>query len=156
MPRRGHIVKQPIVADPVYGSELVTKFVNNIMYSGNKAGAQRIFYDAMEVIREKTGKEPVEVFEQAVSNSMPVLEVKARRVGGASYQVPVEVRTERRLALGIRWLVQYSRARSERSMYQRLAGELMDAANNTGGTIKKKDDVHRMAEANKAFAHYRW
>jgi len=156
VPRRGHIVKQPIIPDPVYGSELVSKFVNKIMYSGHKAGAQRIFYDAMEIIQAKTGKDPLEVFEQAVSNAMPVLEVKARRVGGASYQVPVEVRTERRLALGIRWLVEYSRARSERSMHQRLASELMDAANNTGAAIKKKDDVHRMAEANKAFAHYRW
>jgi small subunit ribosomal protein S7 len=130
--------------------------VNKIMYSGGKAQAQRIFYDALSIIREKTGKNPIEVFEQAVNNAMPVLEVKARRVGGASYQVPVEVRAERRLSLGMRWLVSYARNRSERGMHLRLAGELMDAANNTGATVKKKDDTHRMAEANKAFAHYRW
>jgi len=156
MPRRGHVVRLPIHPDPVYGSELASKFINKIMYSGGKAQAQRIFYDALEIIREKTGKSPIEVFEQAVNNSMPVLEVKARRVGGASYQVPVEVRAERRLSLGMRWLISYSRNRSERGMHLRLAGELMDAANNTGATIKKKDDTHRMAEANKAFAHYRW
>ena len=156
MPRRGRANKLRIVPDPVYGSELAAKFINKIMYSGGKAQAQRLFYDAMDVIGEKTGKSPIEVFEQALNNVMPVLEVKARRVGGASYQVPVEVRPQRRMSLGIRWLVQFARARSERGMHLRLAGELMDAANNTGSTIKKKDDTHRMAEANKAFAHYRW
>lgn len=156
MPRRGRVIKRTPAPDPVFGSEVASKFINSIMYSGHKAVAQRIFYDAMEIIRSKTGKNPIEVFDQAINNVMPVLEVKARRVGGASYQVPVEVRPERRQSLGMRWLVQYSRARSEREMYERLAGELMDAANNTGATIKKKDDTHRMAEANKAFAHYRW
>jgi len=156
LPRRGRVIKRTPAPDPVFGSEVASKFINSIMYSGHKAVAQRIFYDAMEIIRSKTGKNPIEVFDQAINNVMPVLEVKARRVGGASYQVPVEVRPERRQSLGMRWLVQYSRARSEREMYERLAGELMDAANNTGATIKKKDDTHRMAEANKAFAHYRW
>lgn len=156
MPRRGTVARLPIAPDAVYGSELATRFMNKIMYSGGKAQAQRIFYDALDLIRQKTGKNPIEVFEQAVNNAMPVLEVKARRVGGASYQVPVEVRPERRLSLGMRWLVSYARGRSERGMHLRLAGELMDAANNTGATVKKKDDTHRMAEANKAFAHYRW
>lgn len=140
----------------MYGSQLATRFVNKLMYDGKKSLAQSIFYQALNTIREKTGKNPIEVFEQAVNNVMPVLEVKARRVGGASYQVPVEVRPDRRTALALRWLLSFSRARSERGMAQRLAGELMDAANNTGATVKKKDDVHRMAESNKAFAHYRW
>ncbi|MDP2872896.1 MAG: 30S ribosomal protein S7 [Bacillota bacterium] len=156
MPRRGHIAKRDLVPDPVYGSQLATRFVNKLMYDGKKSLAQSIFYQALNTIREKTGKNPIEVFEQAVNNVMPVLEVKARRVGGASYQVPVEVRPDRRTALALRWLLSFSRARSERGMAQRLAGELMDAANNTGATVKKKDDVHRMAESNKAFAHYRW
>lgn len=156
MPRRGHVVRRQPPPDPVYGSELASKFINSIMQSGQKAVAQRIFYDAMDIIRQKTGKNPIEVFDQAINNVMPVLEVKARRVGGASYQVPVEVRAERRQSLGMRWLLQFSRSRAERNMHERLAGELMDAANNTGSTIKKKDDTHRMAEANKAFAHYRW
>lgn len=142
--------------DPIYGSQLATRFVNKLMYSGKKSVAQSIFYQALDIIRDKTGKNPIEVFEQAVTNVMPVLEVKARRVGGASYQVPVEVRADRRTALGLRWLLSHSRGRSERGMAQRLAGELMDAANNTGATVKKKDDTHRMAESNKAFAHYRW
>lgn len=156
MPRRGHIAKRELESDPVYGSELATRFVNKLMYGGRKSLAQSIFYQALDEIRDKTGKNPIEVFEQAVNHAMPVLEVKARRVGGASYQVPVEVRPERRVSLAIRWLVQYARARGERGMAHRLAGELMDAANNTGSTIKRKDDTHRMAEANKAFAHYRW
>jgi small subunit ribosomal protein S7 len=156
LPRRGHIAKRDLVPDPVYGSELATRFVNKLMYDGKKSVAQSIFYDALEVVREKTGKNPIEVFEQAVNNVMPVLEVKARRVGGASYQVPVEVRADRRTALALRWLLAYTRARSERGMSHRLANEIMDAANNTGATVKKKDDTHRMAESNKAFAHYRW
>ncbi len=156
MPRRGHVAKRELLPDPIYGSQLATRFVNKLMYDGKKSVAQSIFYEALDTIREKTGKNPIEVFEQAVSNVMPVLEVKARRVGGASYQVPVEVRADRRTALALRWLLSYSRGRSERGMAQRLAGELMDAANNTGATVKKKDDTHRMAESNKAFAHYRW
>jgi len=156
LPRRGHIARRELEPDPVYGNRLASNFINKLMYSGRKSLAQSIFYDALSEIRDKTGKDPIEVFEQAVSNSMPLLEVKARRVGGASYQVPIEVRPERRSSLAIRWLIQYARARGERGMSHRLAGELMDAANNTGATIKKKDDTHRMAEANKAFAHYRW
>lgn len=156
MPRRGHIAKRELVPDPVYDSQLATRFVNKLMYDGKKSVAHTIFYQALEIIREKTGKNPIEVFEQAVNNVMPVLEVKARRVGGASYQVPVEVRPDRRTALALRWLLSYTRARTERGMAHRLAGELMDAANNAGATVKKKDDTHRMAESNKAFAHYRW
>ena len=156
MPRRGHIVRPEPIADPVYNSILASKFINGIMKDGRKSTAQGVFYDAMEIIREKTGKDPLEVFEQAVKNSMPVLEVKARRVGGATYQVPVEVRAERRQSLGIRWLLQYARARGERGMELKLAGELMDAAAGQGNTVKKKEDTHKMAEANKAFAHYRW
>jgi small subunit ribosomal protein S7 len=135
---------------------MAARFINKLMYSGHKSIAQSIFYGALDEIKDKTGKNPIEVFDQAVNNCMPVLEVKARRVGGASYQVPVEVRPERRLSLAMRWLIQYSRSRGERGMLHRLAGELMDAANNTGATIKKKEDTHRMAESNKAFAHYRW
>ncbi|HEY8499052.1 MAG TPA: 30S ribosomal protein S7 [Clostridia bacterium] len=156
MPRRGHIPKRDVLPDPIYNDKIVTKLINNIMLDGKKGVAQRIVYDAFDIIREKTGKEPLEVFEQALNNIMPVLEVKARRVGGATYQVPIEVRPERRQALGLRWLTNYSRQRSERTMSARLAGEILDAVNNTGNAVKKKEDTHKMAEANKAFAHYRW
>ncbi|SEP47614.1 MULTISPECIES: 30S ribosomal protein S7 [Propionispora] len=156
MPRKGPVPKRDVLPDPVYNSKIVTKFVNKIMMMGKKGVAENIVYDAFEIIRSKTGKDPLEVFDTALKNAMPVLEVRARRVGGANYQVPVEVRPDRRLSLGIRWLVNYSRARGEKTMRERLAAELMDAANNTGATIKKKEDTHKMAEANKAFAHYRW
>ncbi len=156
MPRRGSIERREILPDPIYHSQNVSRFINKIMYSGEKAVAQSVFYQAMDIIKEKSGKEPIEVFDQAIKNAMPVLEVKARRVGGATYQVPVEVRSDRRLALAMRWLIQYSRARGERGMENKLAAELMDAAANTGSTVKKKEDTHKMAEANKAFAHYRW
>lgn len=156
MPRRGLITKRDVLPDPIYNSKLVTKLINNIMYDGKKGVAQRIIYDAFDIIKEKTGKDPLEVFEQAMENIMPVLEVKARRVGGATYQVPIEVRPERRQTLGLRWLTVYSRARNERTMKERLANEILDAINNQGGAIKKKDDTHKMAESNKAFAHYRW
>jgi small subunit ribosomal protein S7 len=156
MSRRTRAVKRPITPDPVYGSEMVTKFVNTLMLDGKKSLAEGIFYDAMKVIEEKTGQPGEGVFKQALNNAKPVLEVKSRRVGGATYQVPVEVRPERRTALGMRWLVGYARARGEKTMADRLAAELMAAARNEGATIKKKDDTHRMAEANKAFAHYRW
>lgn len=156
MPRKGAVPKRDVLADPVYNSKLVTRLINKVMLSGKKGLAEGIVYDAFEVIRAKTGKDPLEVFETAMNNIMPVLEVKARRVGGANYQVPIEVRPDRKLSLGLRWLVNYSRARSERTMFQRLAGELMDAANGTGGAVKKREDTHKMAEANKAFAHYRW
>lgn len=156
MPRRGHVPKRDVLPDPIYNDKIVTKLINNIMLDGKKGVAQKIVYGAFDIIREKTGKNPLEVFEQALNNIMPVLEVKARRVGGATYQVPMEVRPERRLALGLRWLTNYSRARSERTMSARLAAEIMDAVNNTGSAVKKKDDTHKMAEANKAFAHYRW
>ena len=156
MPRKGQTRKRTVPADPVYNNAVVTKLVNQIMLDGKKGIAQKIVYGAFERIREKTGKEPVEVFEAAMNNIMPVLEVKARRVGGANYQVPVEVRADRRMTLGIRWLVGYARLRGEKTMDARLSAELMDAANNTGAAIKKKEDTHKMAEANKAFAHYRW
>jgi small subunit ribosomal protein S7 len=156
MSRRSRAVKRPIIPDPVYGSEVVTKFVNTLMLDGKKSLAEGIFYDAMKVIEEKTGQPADAVFKQALNNAKPVLEVKSRRVGGATYQVPVEVRPERRQALGMRWLVGYARARGEKTMADRLAAELMAAARNEGATIKKKDDTHRMADANKAFAHYRW
>ncbi len=156
MPRKGSVPKRDVLPDPVYNSKTVTKFINKVMLSGKKSVAQRVVYDAFETIREKSGKDPLEVFETALKNVMPVLEVRARRVGGANYQVPVEVRPERRQTLGIRWLVNYARARSEKTMDARLSAELMDAANNTGASIKKKEDTHKMAEANKAFAHYRW
>jgi small subunit ribosomal protein S7 len=156
MSRRTRAVKRPIIPDPVYGSEMVTKFVNTLMLDGKKSLAEGIFYDAMKVIEEKTGQPGEGVFKQALNNAKPVLEVKSRRVGGATYQVPVEVRPERRTALGMRWLVGFARARGEKTMADRLAAELMAAARNEGATIKKKDDTHRMAEANKAFAHYRW
>ncbi|MCI5836945.1 MAG: 30S ribosomal protein S7 [Veillonellaceae bacterium] len=156
MPRKGPVPKRDVLPDPVYGSKIVTRFINKVMLDGKKGIAESIVYDAFDIIRSKTGKDPMEVFEQAMNNVMPVLEVRARRVGGANYQVPVEVRAERRLTLGIRWMVNYARLRSERTMRERIAGELMDAANNTGAAIKKKEDTHKMAEANKAFAHYRW
>ena len=156
MPRKGYIAKREVLADPIYESVIVTKLINNIMLDGKKGVAQKIVYDAFEIIKEKTGKDPVEVFTEAMDNIMPVLEVKARRVGGATYQVPMEVRPERRQTLGLRWLTRYSRERSERTMKERLANELLDALNGTGGSVKKRDDTHKMAEANKAFAHYRW
>ncbi|RKD24849.1 small subunit ribosomal protein S7 [Caminicella sporogenes DSM 14501] len=156
MPRKGNVPKREVLPDPIYGSKVVTKLINNIMLDGKKGTAQRIVYGAFDIIRERTGKEPLEVFEEAMNNVMPVLEVKARRVGGANYQVPVEVRPERRQTLGLRWLVNYARQRGEKTMVERLAKEIMDAANNTGAAVKKKEDTHKMAEANKAFAHYRW
>lgn len=156
MPRKGAVPRRDVLPDPVYNSKMVTRFINKVMLSGKKGVAQRVVYDAFDIIRAKTGKDPLEVFDTALKNVMPVLEVRARRVGGANYQVPVEVRPERRLTLGIRWLVNYSRLRGEKTMDERLAGELMDAANNTGASVKKKEDTHKMAEANKAFAHYRW
>ena len=156
MPRKGPVPKRDVLPDPVYHSKTVTKFINKVMLSGKKSVAQRVVYDAFDTIREKTGQDPLEVFETALRNVMPVLEVKARRVGGANYQVPVEVRPDRRMTLGIRWLVSYARLRGEKTMDARLSAELMDAANNTGAAIKKKEDTHKMAEANKAFAQYRW
>ncbi len=156
MPRRGSVPKRDVLPDPLYNSKLVTKLINNIMYDGKKGVSQRIVYGAFDMVREKSGKEPLEIFEQALENIMPSLEVKARRVGGATYQVPVEVRPERRQTLGLRWITKYSRLRSERTMKERLAGEILDAINSTGGAVKKREDTHKMAEANKAFAHYRW
>ena len=156
MPRRGNIARRDVLPDPLYNSKLVTRLINNIMLDGKKGVAQKIVYGAFDIVREKTGKEPLEAFEQAMENIMPVLEIKARRVGGATYQVPMEVRPERRQTLGLRWLTNYSRARSERTMAERLAGEIMDAANNTGSAVKKREDTHKMAESNKAFAHFRW
>ena len=156
MPRKGHIQKRDVLADPIYNSKVVTKLVNNIMLDGKKGVAQKIVYGAFNRISEKTGKEALEVFEEAMNNIMPVLEVKARRIGGVTYQVPIEVRPERRQALALRWLTVYSRKRGEKTQEERLANEIMDAANNTGAAVKKKEDMHKMAEANKAFAHYRW
>lgn len=156
MPRRGSVPRREVPPDPIYNSPVVTKLINKVMWDGKKSLAEKICYGAFEIIRQKTGREPLEVFEQALKNVMPVLEVKARRVGGANYQVPVEVRPERRLTLGIRWLVEYARQRTGKSMQERLAAEILDAANNTGGAVKKKEDTHKMAEANRAFAHYRW
>ena len=156
MPRKGHIQKRDVLADPIYNSKVVTKLVNNIMLDGKKGVAQKIVYGAFNRISEKTGKEALEVFVEAMNNIMPVLEVKARRIGGATYQVPIEVRPERRQALALRWLTVYSRKRGEKTQEERLANEIMDAANNTGAAVKKKEDMHKMAEANKAFAHYRW
>ncbi len=156
MPRKGNIPKREVLPDPVYGSVIVSKLINNIMLDGKKGVAQGIVYDAFDMIKKVTGEEPLEVFEKAMNNIMPVLEVKARRIGGANYQVPIEVRAERRQTLGLRWLTKYTRARGEKFMYERLAKELMDAANNTGASVKKKEDTHKMAEANKAFAHFRW
>src|ERR1035437_3538728 len=156
VPRRGSVSMRDVLPDPLYNSKLVTRLINNIMYDGKKGVAQKIVYNAFELMKQKTGKEPLELFTQAMENIMPVLEVKARRVGGATYQVPLEVRPERRQTLGLRWLSAYSRARSEKTMSERLAGEITDATNNVGSSIKKKEDMHKMAEANKAFAHYRW
>ncbi len=156
MPRRGHVQKREVLPDPVYNDVVVTKLINNIMLDGKKGVAQKIVYKAFDQIEEKTGKPALEVFEAAMNNIMPVLEVKARRIGGATYQVPIEVRADRRQTLGLRWLTQYSRNRSEKTMAERLANEIMDAANNTGASVKKKEDTHKMAEANKAFSHYRY
>jgi small subunit ribosomal protein S7 len=156
MPRKGHIAKREVAPDPVYGSTLVTKFVNSMMYGGKKSTAQNIFYSAMQQLEQKGGDEALKLFKKAVENAKPVLEVKSRRVGGANYQVPVEVNADRRTSLAIRWLVSYSRTRGEKGMLDKLTNELLDAANGKGAAIKKKEDVHRMAEANKAFAHYRW
>lgn len=156
MPRKGYIAKREVLPDPVYGNQIVTKLINNIMLDGKKGVAQSIVYGAFETIAEKTGKDAVEVFTAAMENIMPVLEVKARRVGGATYQVPVEVRAERRQTLGLRWLTLYARQRNERTMRERLANEIMDAANNMGASVKKREDTHKMAEANRAFSHYRW
>lgn len=156
MPRKGYIAKRDILPDPIYRNKTVTKFINQLMLDGKKGVAEMITYNAFAIIQEKTGKDPIEVFETAMKNVMPVLEVKARRVGGANYQVPIEVRADRRQTLGLRWLVNFSRKRSEKTMDEKVAGELMDAANNTGGSIKKKEETHKMAEANRAFAHYRW
>ena len=156
MPRRGYIAKREVLADPIYNSKVVTKLINNVMLDGKKAIAQKIVYDAFDIIKEKEGKNPLEVFEAALENVMPVLEVKARRVGGATYQVPLEIRPERRQTLGLRWLVTYARSRHEKTMAEKLANEIMDACQGNGGAFKKKEDTHRMAEANKAFAHYKW
>ena len=156
MPRRGNVPKREVLADPLYNSVVVTKLINGIMYDGKKGVAQQIVYDAFAAVEEKTGKPALEVFQAALENIMPVLEVKARRLGGATYQVPIEVRPERRNTLGIRWLVTFSRARSERTMAQRLAAEIIDASNNMGNAVKRREDTHKMAEANKAFAHDRW
>ena len=156
MPRRGNIARRDVLPDPLYNSKLVTRLINNIMLDGKKGVAQKIVYGAFDIVKEKTGKDPLEAFEQAMENIMPVLEIKARRVGGATYQVPMEVRPERRQTLGLRWITNYSRARSENTMKERLAAEIMDAMNGQGGACKKREDTHKMAEANKAFAHFRW
>ena len=156
MPRRGNVPHREVLPDPVYNSKLVSKLVNSIMLDGKKGVAQKIVYDAFDIVKEKTGKDPLEVYEQAMENIMPLLEVKARRVGGSNYQVPMEVRPARRQTLGLRWLTAYARNGSERTMNERLANEVLDAVNNQGGAVKKKEDTHKMAEANKAFAHYRW
>ena len=156
VPRRGRIAKRDVLPDPLYNSKLVTRLINNVMYDGKKGVSQKIVYGAFDIIKEKTGRDPLEVFEEAMENVMPLLEVKARRVGGATYQVPMEVRPDRKQTLGLRWITTYSRARSERPMKERLAGELLDAINGQGGAFKKREDTHKMAEANKAFAHYRW
>ena len=156
MPRKGPVTKRDVLPDPLYNSKLVTRLINRIMIDGKRGKAQTILYNAFDLIKERSGKDAMEVFEQALKNIMPVLEVKARRVGGANYQVPVEVRPERRTTLGLRWLVNYARLRGEKTMEERLANEILDAANNTGAAVKKREDTHKMAEANKAFAHYRW
>ena len=156
MPRKGHIAKRDVLPDPIYNSKLVTRLINKIMIDGKRGTAQKILYNAFDIVEVKTGKQPMEVFEQALENIMPQLELKVRRVGGANYQVPVEVSEERRLTLGLRWLVNYARLRNEKTMEQRLAAEIIDAANGVGASVKQRDNVHRMAEANKAFAHYRW
>ena len=156
MPRRGNVAKRDVLPDPLYNSKLVTRLINSVMYDGKKGVAQKIVYDAFDIIREKTGEEPLEVFEAAMENVMPLLEVKARRVGGSTYQVPMDVRPERRQTLGLRWITLYARQRSERTMKERLAGEIMDAKNEQGSAFKKREDTHKMAEANKAFSHFRW
>lgn len=156
MPRRGFVPKREVLVDPIYGSVVVTKLINQIMLDGKRGTAQKVVYGAFNIIKEKTGSEPLEIFEQCMQNIMPLLEVKARRVGGATYQVPLEIRVERRQTLGIRWLVTFARKRGDKTMDSRLAGEIMDAANLAGSAFKKKEDTHKMAEANKAFAHYRW
>ena len=156
MPRKGYIAKRDVLPDPIYNSKIVTKLINNVMLDGKKSIAQKIVYDAFEIVQEKQQTSPLEVFENALNNIMPVLEVKARRVGGATYQVPMEIRPERRQTLGLRWLVLYARKRNEKTMAQKLAAEIIDAVNSNGGAFKKKEDMHRMAEANKAFAHYKW
>jgi len=156
MPRRSGVPKREVLPDPVYNSVILSKFINQIMLDGKKGEAEKIVYGALDIIKEKTGKDSLEVFDEAMKNVMPVLEVKARRVGGANYQVPVEVRADRRQTLGIRWLVLYTRKRAGKTMQEKLAGELMDAAANTGASVKKREDTHKMAEANRAFAHYRW
>jgi small subunit ribosomal protein S7 len=156
MPRRRRPIKREVLPDPKFGSVLITKFINCLMFEGKKGVSETIFYKAMDILEQRAKKDPVEVFMQALENVKPVVEVKSRRVGGATYQVPVEIRPERRQALGIRWIINYSRSRSEKTMFQKLAGELMDAYNNTGTTIKKKEDTHKMAEANKAFSHYKF
>ena len=156
MPRRGFISKREVIPDAVYGNKQVSEFISRIMLQGKKGVAESIFYNAMNIVADKSGKDPIEVFQTAIKNVMPVLEVKPRRVGGATYQVPIEVRPERRLALAIRWIVSYARGRSEKTMQEKLAAELLDASQNVGASIKKREDTHKMAEANKAFAHYRW
>jgi len=156
MPRKGHISKRDVLVDPVYNSKLVSRLINKIMVDGKKGVAQTILYDAFTIVEEKTNENPMDVFEKALDNVMPLLELKVRRIGGANYQVPVEVRDERRATLGLRWLVNYARLRGEKTMTQRLANEIMDAANGTGASVKKKEDTHKMAEANKAFAHFKW
>ncbi|MDL2252907.1 30S ribosomal protein S7 [Ruminococcaceae bacterium OttesenSCG-928-I18] len=156
MPRRGNVPKREVLADPLYNSQMVTRLINNVMYDGKKGVAQKIVYDAFSIVKEKTGNDPLETFEKALENIMPTLEVKARRVGGSTYQVPLEVRPERRETLGLRWLTSFSRSRGERTMRERLAGEIMDAASGTGNAVKKREDTHKMADANRAFAHYRY
>lgn len=156
MPRKGHVAKRDVLVDPIYNSKLVTRLINKIMVDGKKGVAQSILYEAFDIIEAKTEKQPMEVFEAALSNVMPLLELKARRVGGSNYQVPVEVSAERRLALGLRWIVNYARLRNEKTMEQRLANEIIDASNGTGAAVRKREDIHKMAEANKMFAHYRW
>ena len=156
MPRRGYIAKRDVLPDPIYNSKIVTKLINNIMLDGKKTVAQKIVYDAFDIVKTRENKDALEIFETALNNIMPVLEVKARRVGGATYQVPIEIRAERRQTLGLRWLVTYARNRHEKTMAEKLAGEIIDAVNQTGGAYKKKEETHRMAEANKAFAHYKW
>jgi small subunit ribosomal protein S7 len=156
MPRKGPVARRDVLPDPIHNSKLVTRLINRLMLDGKRGTAQNLLYSAFDIIQERTGRNPMEVFEEALKNIMPVLEVKARRVGGANYQVPIEVKPERRTTLGLRWLVNYSRNRGEKTMEQRLANEILDAANNTGAAVKKREDTHKMAEANKAFAHYRW
>ena len=156
MPRRGNIAKRDVLADPLYNSKMVTRLINNVMYDGKKGVAQKIVYSAFDIVKDKTGNDPLEMFDKAMANIMPELEVKARRVGGSTYQVPMEVRPERRTTLGLRWLTTYSRARNERTMAERLAGEIMDACNGAGNAVKKREDTHKMADANKAFAHFRY